>query len=304
MDRYLSFSQYLKNTFHRRLYKVSLNAHMTCPNRDGTCGDRGCIFCSAAGSGDFAISFNGEALKREDLVFNHQKCDDGFIAYFQSFTNTYAPIEKLERIYRAALENELFAGISIATRPDCMQQEVIDLLVHLQKEYPSKFIWVELGLQTIHEKTALWMRRGYPLSVFDHCTDRLHEAGFPVIVHVIIGLPGENEEMLYQTIEYLNSRHIEGIKLQLLHYLKDSDLGQEYLAHPDRYHPLEIDEYIDLVCGCIARLDPSIVIHRISGDGNKGELLAPLWSMDKRNVINQINHALKEKNIVQGCMIK
>lgn len=243
-------------------------------------------------------------MKREDLVFNHQECDDGFIAYFQSFTNTYAPIEKLERIYRAALENELFAGISIATRPDCMQQEVIDLLVHLQKEYPSKFIWIELGLQTIHEKTALWMRRGYRLSVFDDCVERLHQAEFPVIVHMILGLPDETTNMVYETIDYLNHKHIEGIKLQLLHYLKDSDLGQEYLVHPDRYHPLEIDEYIDLVCGCIARLDPSIVIHRISGDGNKEELLAPLWSMDKRNVINQINHALKEKNIVQGCMIK
>ena len=304
MDRYLSFSRYLKDTFHRRLYKVSLNAHMTCPNRDGTCGKSGCIFCSASGSGDFAIPFDGETLHRKDLVFNHQDCDDGFIAYFQSFTNTYAPIEKLERIFRAALSNDLFTGISIATRPDCMSDEVIELLVKLREEYSPKFIWIELGLQTIHEKTAVWMRRGYSLPVFDDCVDRLHKAGFPVIVHIILGLPQETDTMVYETIDYLNQKQIEGIKLQLLHYLKDSDLGRDYLLRPDHYHPLEMDEYIALVCGCIARLDPSVVIHRISGDGNKEELLAPHWNMDKRNVINQINHALKENHIVQGCMVK
>lgn len=301
-ERYYSLPDYFKKEFGRRLYKVPLDAGMTCPNRDGTAGRGGCLFCSAGGSGEFAIRFTGQKLTRQDLIYNHQKAEEGdFIAYFQSFTNTYAPAEELRKLYAAALDNPLFAGISIATRPDCFPQEVYALLGELKQAYPDKFIWVELGLQSIHEDTAVMIRRGYRLEVFDECVKRLKEMDIPVIVHVIIGLPGENAEMVYQTIRHLNTLKISGIKLQMLHWLSDSDLGRLYLADPGRYHPLTMEEYTDIVSECIARLDPDIVIHRLTGDGSDETLLAPLWTKDKLNVLNQIRHELKIKNIRQGC---
>lgn len=301
-ERYYSLPDYFKKEFGRRLYKVPLDAGMTCPNRDGTAGRGGCLFCSAGGSGEFALRFTGQKLTRQDLIYNHQKAEEGdFIAYFQSFTNTYAPAEKLRKLYDAALDNPLFAGISIATRPDCFPQEVYALLGELKQAYPDKFIWVELGLQSIHEDTAVMIRRGYRLEVFDECVRRLKEMDIPVIVHVIIGLPGENAEMVYQTIRHLNTLKISGIKLQMLHWLSDSDLGRLYLADPGRYHPLTMEEYTDIVSECIARLDPDIVIHRLTGDGSDETLLAPLWTKDKLNVLNLIRHELKIKNIRQGC---
>ena len=301
-ERYYSLPDYFKKEFGRRLYKVPLDAGMTCPNRDGTAGRGGCLFCSAGGSGEFAIRFTGQKLNRQDLIYNHQKAEEGdFIAYFQSFTNTYAPAEELRKLYAAALDNPLFAGISIATRPDCFPQEVYALLGELKQAYPDKFIWVELGLQSIHEDTAVMIRRGYRLEVFDECVRRLKEMDIPVIVHVIIGLPGENAEMVYQTIRHLNTLKISGIKLQMLHWLSDSDLGRLYLADPGRYHPLTMEEYTDIVSECIARLDPDIVIHRLTGDGSDETLLAPLWTKDKLKVLNQIRHELKIKNIRQGC---
>ena len=301
-ERYYSLPDYFKKEFGRRLYKVPLDAGMTCPNRDGTAGRGGCLFCSAGGSGEFAIRFTGQKLTRQDLIYNHQKAEEGdFIAYFQSFTNTYAPAEELRKLYAAALDNPLFAGISIATRPDCFPQEVYALLGELKQAYPDKFIWVELGLQSIHEDTAVMIRRGYRLEVFDECVKRLKEMDIPVIVHVIIGLPGENAEMVYQTIRHLNTLKISGIKLQMLHWLSDSDLGRLYLADPGRYHPLTMEEYTDIVSECIARLDPDIVIHRLTGDGSDETLLAPLWTKDKLKVLNQIRHELKIKNIRQGC---
>ena len=276
-ERYYSLPDYFKKEFGRRLYKVPLDAGMTCPNRDGTAGRGGCLFCSAGGSGEFALRFTGQKLTRQDLIYNHQKAEEGdFIAYFQSFTNTYAPAEELRKLYAAALDNPLFAGISIATRPDCFPQEVYALLGELKQAYPDKFIWVELGLQSIHEDTAVMIRRGYRLEVFDECVRRLKEMDIPVIVHVIIGLPGENAEMVYQTIRHLNTLKISGIKLQMLHWLSDSDLGRLYMADPDSYHPLTIEEYTDIVSECIARLDPDIVIHRLTGDGSDETLLAPL----------------------------
>lgn len=301
-ERYYSLPDYFKKEFGRRLYKVPLDAGMTCPNRDGTAGRGGCLFCSAGGSGEFALRFTGQKLTRQDLIYNHQKAEEGdFIAYFQSFTNTYAPAEELRKLYAAALDNPLFAGISFATRPDCFPQEVYALLGELKQAYPDKFIWVELGLQSIHEDTAVMIRRGYRLEVFDECVRRLKEMDIPVIVHVIIGLPGENAEMVYQTIRHLNTLKISGIKLQMLHWLSDSDLGRLYMADPGRYHPLTMEEYTDIVSECIARLDPDIVIHRLTGDGSDETLLAPLWTKDKLNVLNQIRHELKIKNIRQGC---
>lgn len=277
---------------------------MTCPNRDGTLGRRGCIFCDEGGSGDFAIPYHGQKLQMEDLVYNHQKAPAGdYIAYFQSYTNTYAPVEKLRTLFEAALQDDLFAGISIATRPDCLGHEVLILLDSLKKKYPDKFIWCELGLQTIHENTALWMRRGYPLSVFEEAVKALHQINIPVIVHCILGLPGENEMMVLQTIEYLNTLKIEGIKLQLLHYLKHTDLGVLYEKDPSFCHVLTLEEYVCLTARCIGHLDPGTVIHRLTGDGSQEILLAPQWSTDKKKVLNMIRHQLKEENIVQGSLL-
>jgi radical SAM protein (TIGR01212 family) len=242
-------------------------------------------------------------LQKEDLIYNHQDAKAGdYIAYFQSYTNTYAPIEKLRRLYTAALEDELFAGISIATRPDCLGGEVLTLLKELNETYPDKFIWCELGLQTMHETTAEWIRRGYPLAVFDQAVKNLHAIGIPVIVHCIIGLPREDETMVLATIEHLNTLQIDGIKLQLLHYLKDTDLGRMYQEKEEAFHVLTLDEYACMIAHCIGHLDPSIVIHRLTGDGNQQLLLAPSWSIDKQKVLNLIRHKMKEEAIVQGSM--
>lgn len=301
---YYSFPQYLKDTFGRKLYKVALETGMTCPNRDGKVAVGGCIFCGEGGSGDFTIYYEGKRLSREELIYNHQEIPKGdYIAYFQSFTNTYAPIAKLREIFTAALQDDLFAGISIATRPDCLGEDVISLLKELKENYSNKFIWVELGLQTIHESTAKWMNRGYPLEVFDEAVKNLKAINIDVIVHIIIGLLGEDQKMLLETIQHLNACSIDGVKLQLLHYLKNTRLGVQYLSHPSQYHVLEMDEYVELVTECIAYLDEHIVIHRLTGDGNADELIAPRWSIDKRRVLNSINHMLKRKNYTQGCKL-
>lgn len=245
---YYSFPQYLKDTFGRKLYKVALETGMTCPNRDGKVAVGGCIFCGEGGSGDFTIYYEGKRLSREELIYNHQEIPKGdYIAYFQSFTNTYAPIAKLREIFTAALQDDLFAGISIATRPDCLGEDVISLLKELKANYPNKFIWVELGLQTIHESTAKWMNRGYPLEVFDEAVKNLKAINIDVIVHIIIGLLGEDQKMLLETIQHLNACSIDGVKLQLLHYLKNTRLGAQYLSNPSQYHVLEMDEYVELV---------------------------------------------------------
>lgn len=303
MERYYTFSEYCRKNFGRKLYRAALDAGMTCPNRDGTLGKNGCIFCDEGGSGDFAIAYHGQKLQKEDLIYNHQDANNGdYIAYFQSYTNTYAPIEKLRMLYTAALEDDLFAGISIATRPDCLSEDVLLLLKELKEKYPAKFIWCELGLQTIHAASALWMRRGYALPVFDEAVAHLHAIGIPVIVHCILGLPMEDESMVLQTIKHLNRLKIEGIKLQLLHYLKGTDLGTVYQNDPDAYHVLTLEEYARMTAHCIGHLDPGIVIHRLTGDGNQEILLAPSWSTDKMKVLNLIRHVMKEENIVQGSL--
>lgn len=301
---YRSFSDYCKEEFGRKLYRVALDAGMSCPNRDGTIATGGCIFCDEGGSGDFAIKYTGQKLDEDELIYNHTKAGKGnYIAYFQSFTNTYAPIDKLRVLFSSALSDDLFAGIAIATRADCLEKEVISLLKELKSTYSDKFIWIELGLQTIHAKSTLFIRRGYPLSVFDACVKRLHEAGIPFTVHVILGLPYETKEMMIETIRYVNSIHADGIKLQLLHYLDDTDLGRMYMKDPSVFHVLTEDEYVDIVCTCIGYLSENTVIHRLTGDGNGEHLLAPLWSRNKKHILNRIRHELKERNIVQGCFL-
>ena len=300
-ERYLSFPTYCKKRFHKRLYRVALDAHMSCPTRDGSLGIEGCLFCER-GSGDFAIDYHGQLLNKEDFIYNHVDAGEGeYIAYFQSYTNTYAPVEKLKILYEGALENPLFAGISIATRPDCFSNEIYALLANLKKRYPDKFIWVELGLQTSNEESAAYIQRGYSNPIFEECVKRLHEIGIEIIVHLIIGLPKEMKEDMISSIQYINEYPIQGVKLQLLHYLKGSVLGKMYEEDPSQFSVLSLEEYVDIITDCIGYLREDIIVHRLSGDGNAETLLAPLWSKDKKKVLNSIRHALKEKDIYQGC---
>ncbi|MCR5794855.1 MAG: TIGR01212 family radical SAM protein [Solobacterium sp.] len=299
---WLSFAEYCRERFGRRLYRAALDAHMTCPNRDGRISYGGCLFCSGSGSGEFAVSYNGQKLTRDDLLYNRQEVPDGdFIAYFQAYTNTYDSPDRLFRLFDSALADPLFAGISIATRPDCIPEEVMQVLITLKERYPGKFIWIELGLQTVHERTTRMIRRGYPLEVYDGCVKRLHENGFEVITHMIIGLPGETKEDILATAAHLNSVRTEGVKMHLLYYTDDSDLGKLYMQAPDDFHVLTKEEYVDILTECIAVLDPDIVLHRMTGDGDGEHLLAPLWSKDKRSVLNAVRHMMKVKGYVQGC---
>ncbi len=291
--RYYSLEAFLKNRYGCRMKKISLDAGFTCPNRDGTLGTRGCIFCSAGGSGEFAVSPAAMAS-----VIASESENERFIAYFQAFTCTYAPAAHLERLYRDALEHPLIAGISIATRPDCLPDEVLALLGRLKKDYPDKFLWIELGLQTIHEKTAAYIRRGYSLPCFEQAVQALQTLSIPVIVHVILGLPGESRSMMLQTVEYLGRFPLFGVKLQLLHVLKGTDLAADY--ERQRFKTLAMEEYLDILTGCIELLPPDIVLHRITGDGAKELLIAPLWSRDKKKVLNALHHYMKIQDAYQG----
>lgn len=302
---YYSVDAYCKNTYGEKLYKIAVNTGLGCPNRDGRSGTGGCIFCSAGGSGDFAVDYSlqhsiSDQLQSGIAFFHNKKIGNHFIAYFQAYTNTYAPAEVLQPLFREALAEPTVAGISIATRPDCLPEDIMTMLVHVRQDFPDKFIWIELGLQTIHEQTARFIRRGYPLAVYDDAVLRLKAAGFPVITHLILGLPGENPEMLLQTIDHMNKIGTWGVKLQLLHVLNGTDLGTLY--QNGQYQPLDKDTYLEDVIACIARLSPGIVIHRVTGDGPSDLLLAPMWSRNKRDVLNTLHHRLKQQNVYQGCL--
>lgn len=304
MDKkpYRSLNEYYREIFGRKAAKISLDGGFTCPNRDGTCGTRGCLFCSAGGSGDFAenaaLSIPEQIARGKAQTAGKWK-DPAYIAYFQAFTNTYAPAAELRQKYESALSCEGIEGISIATRADCLPADVLDLLSDLQKK---THLWVELGLQTADAASALRIRRGYPLSIFESAVHALAERQIPVVVHIILGLPGEDRETLLRTIDCVNRLPVQGIKLQLLHVLSDSDLAAVYAA--GEYTPLSKEEYISLVADCIAHLRADIVIHRLTGDGDKSTLLAPLWSLKKRDVLNSIHKYLRENNIKQGMSCK
>lgn len=296
---YHSLDYEMKKTFGTKVYKIALDGGMTCPNRDGTLGSRGCIFCSAGGSGDFAVELRPSVSEQieEAAARIERKMDSSgsYIAYFQSYTNTYAPVERLRKLFTEAIRHPDVRVLSIATRPDCLPEEVVDLLAELNTIKP---VWVELGLQTIHEDTAAFIRRGYELSCFEDALARLRGRGLDVIVHVILGLPGENRTRMLETVDYLAHQDIQGIKLQLLHVLQDTDLAQYY--EKDGFPVMTLEEYIDLVIDCIAILPPRIVIHRLTGDGPKKLLLAPLWSGNKRLVLNTLTKRLKERGVTQG----
>jgi len=313
---YYSLNEYCKQVYHEKLYKISLDAGFTCPNRDGTLDHRGCIFCSAGGSGDFAVktyqentcanssasNFKpiSEQIKEGLSLFKGKKVGTRFIAYFQAYTNTYAPTPRLRALYTQALSHPDVAGISIATRPDCINEECLNLLSELKAAYPDKFIWIELGLQTIHEKTADFIRRGYPLITFENTMKQLQNRQIPVIIHIILGLPGETDSMQYETISYLNKWNPFGIKLQLLHILEGTDLADYYLDSSNHFEALTFEAYIKLLIGCVERLSPKIVIHRVTGDGPKDLLIAPTWSLNKRNVLNTLHKQMHEQNAYQG----
>ena len=296
--RYYSFDSYLKQTFGEKIYKISLNGGFTCPNRDGTLGNRGCIFCSEGGSGDFApdaVLPIDKQIKESIRLISKKTDAHKYIAYFQAFTNTYAPYEKLHSLFHEAILQEEIVGLAIGTRPDCLPQDVLELLDELNQIKP---VLVELGLQTIHEKTAQFIRRGYPLSCFQQALKALHDLGINVVVHLILGLPGETEEMMLQSVRYLNQLPINGVKLSLLHVLKHTDLGALYEKHP--FPVYELDDYVDFVIRCIEELRGDIVIHRLTGDGPRDLLIAPLWTLNKRKVLNEISRRMKETDSRQG----
>lgn len=289
----------LKKQFGQKVYKLSLDGGMTCPNRDGHLGTRGCIFCSQGGSGDFAApvmdSISSQIQAAKAQVGRKMSGSGLYIAYFQSYTNTYAPVSHLKSIFTEAICHPDIAALSIATRPDCLEPDVTELLKDLNRMKP---VWVELGLQTIHEDTARFIRRGYGLDVFESALKQLKDAGITVIVHVILGLPGETKDRMLGTIRYLAKLPVDGIKLQLLHILKGTDLARIYEAEP---FPLPtMDEYIDLVIDCVELLPPEMTIHRITGDGPKSLLIAPLWSGNKRLVLNTLHRRFKERGTWQG----
>ena len=295
---YHSLDYMLKERFGEKVYKVTLNGRMSCPNRDGTIGHGGCIFCSAGGSGDFAADAALSITRQIDsqiALLSAKRPIHKYIAYFQAYTNTYAPVDYLEKIFSEALAHPGIVALSIGTRPDCLGDEVVALLSRLNRIKP---VWVELGLQTIHEDTARYIRRGYPLSCFEDAFERLQKEGLETIVHTILGLPGESREDILETMDYLSGKQIQGIKLQLLHVLRGTDLATDYLA--GKFQVLNREEYLDLVADCLEHLDPSIVIHRVTGDGPKNLLIAPLWASRKREVLNLLHHRLKERHSYQG----
>jgi uncharacterized protein len=340
--RYYSLDYYLKEQFGKKIYKLSINGGMTCPNRDGTINTRGCIFCSAGGSGDFATpatlsiteqieeakklvsgkmkknkpnsiqiiteqGLNEQSLSEQGLneqslfeqgLTNHSPSVKGitgqYIAYFQAYTNTYANIDYLRKIYTEAINHKDIVALSIATRPDCLGEDVLKLIAELNLIKP---VWVELGLQTKHKTTADFIRRGYPLSVFEKAVHDLHNLNIEIIVHVILGLPGENLDNMLSTINYVSSLPIQGIKLQLLHILKNTDLA-DY-----SFPVLSMNDYVDTVIKALEIIPKNIVIHRITGDGPKDQLIAPLWSTNKKKVLNTINGELKSRDTWQGKLL-
>ena len=299
---YHSLDYELKRQFGQKIYKVSLDGGMSCPNRDGTVGTGGCTFCSQGGSGEFAVGRNGypdvwEQIEQAKTRVHRKISGEGkYIAYFQSYTNTYAPVDYLRTLFERAITHPDIVALSVGTRPDCLGDEVVALLKELNRQKP---VWVELGLQTIHEKTAERIHRGYRLEVFEDAYRRLKEAGLTVVVHVILGLPGETKEEMLETVDYLGKIPVDGIKLQLLHILKGSQMAAEYEKNP--FSLMELEEYLDLILTCVARLPQSVVIHRLSGDGAKALLIGPAWSANKKLVLNRMMQKFRENGIFQGC---
>ena len=287
---YRTLNQHYQETFGCKVYKLAIDAGFTCPNRDGTLGHRGCIFCSGEGSGEFAekgcsVTYQLEQAKRRVSA----KIREGkYIAYFQAFTNTYAPVEHLRELYEEAIRQEDIVGLAIGTRPDCLSDEVVALLAQI---HAIKHVSVELGLQTVHPKSIEYIRRGYDNAVYFDAVRRLKNAGIEVVTHIILGLPSETAEMAVQTTKAAVDAGTDGIKFHLLHVLRGTDLAEDYEA--GQFSCLTLEEYGDWLQKCIAQLPNHITVHRITGDGAKRDLIAPLWSADKKRVLNYLNQILR-----------
>lgn len=298
MSYYYSYSDFLKEYFGKKLYKICIDGGFTCPNRDGTLSSLGCIFCSEGGSGDFSADARlsiTEQIAAGRAQTAKKYMGDQYIAYFQAFTNTYAPIDHLRALYTEAIENESIAAISIGTRPDCLNADVISLLKELHQRKP---VFLELGLQTIHQKTADFINRGYETKVFDQAVLAAHQAGLRITIHVILGLPGESQEMQLETIKHLNALPIDGIKFSMLHILKGTPLANYYETNP--FPVFTFEEYTDFIVTCLENLRPDIVVERLTGDGPRDLLIAPTWSLRKRMVLNTIMQKMKIRKTCQG----
>ena len=288
---YRTLSQHYRERFGCKVYKLAIDAGFTCPNRDGTVSTGGCSFCSAAGGGDFAES--GVSVKKQleqakrRVAFKNK--NGKYIAYFQSFTNTYAPVSQLEQLYRQAMESEDIVGLAIGTRPDCLESDVVALLKQLDQIKP---VTVELGLQTVHDTTAKAFNRGYPTEVYYDAVKRLKAAGLEVVTHIILGLPGETPEMMVQTTQHVMDAGTDGVKFHLLHVLKGSRLEKDYLA--GKFRCLTLEEYAAILKACLAVVPSHITVHRITGDGAKKDLVAPLWSADKKQVLAYLQQSLTD----------
>ena len=302
VKRYCSLDAWLKSVYKEKVYRISLNGGMTCPNRDGTKGTRGCIFCSRGGSGDFAGDGNQSITEQlqigKERLRRKTDCKK-YIAYFQAYTNTYAPVSYLRPLFLEAIRDPDVVILSVATRPDCMDDEIIKLLTELNQIKP---VWVEFGLQTIHEKTVRLIRRKFSVEEYNHAVSRLRQHQIAVISHIILGLPGETRDDMLHTIDSIASSGIQGVKLQLLHILKDTDLADLYEKEP--FPVFTLEDYCDLIVDCIERLPKDMVIHRITGDGPRQLLIAPRWSTDKKRVLNTIQKRFRERNTWQGKFVK
>ncbi|SJZ46311.1 TIGR01212 family radical SAM protein [Eubacterium coprostanoligenes] len=290
--KYTTLNNYLKERFGEKVYKIALNGGFTCPNRNGSIDTRGCIFCSKGGSGDFAESPDltiTEQIENGKKRLEKKIKNGKYIAYFQAFTNTYASVERLRTIYEEAINNPDIVALSIGTRPDCLGDDVLALLDELNKIKP---IFVELGLQTINEDTAKYIRRGYTLEVYDKAVADLHKIGINVVTHIILGLPNESKEDMLNSVKYA-CKVTDGIKLQLLHILKGTDLAKYY--EQGKFEVLTLEQYTEIIKECVQIIPENVVIHRLTGDGAKKDLIAPLWSADKKTVLNTINQALKDE---------
>lgn len=297
--KYNTLTEYLEKRFNRKIFKVALNGNFTCPNRDGKISTKGCIFCSPSGSGDFAGNRFDSLSKQFDDVSTmiHKKWPNaGYIAYFQANTNTYKPLNELKQLFEEAITlNENIVAISIATRPDCLSDEIIEYLSDLNKRIP---VWIELGLQTINEETAVLINRGYTLDVFDDAVIKLRKHNIETIVHIINGLPHETETDMLDTVQYLNKFDIQGIKIHSLFILKGTPL-EEYF-YETNFKVLSLEEYVTITSKQIALLKNNVIIHRINGDAPKDLLIEPVWSLKKLVVMNEIDKYLKLNNLYQG----
>lgn len=296
--RYNTLNRHLRETFGEKVFKISLDAGFTCPNRDGTKGWGGCIYCSSRGSGDFAGVAShsieqqfGEVKERMRKKWPRAK----YLAYFQAYTNTYAPVPKLRKLYEEALKQENVVGISIATRPDCIPKEVLDYLEELNQR---TYLWVELGLQSIHDRTMEWVRRGHTYAEFLEGVAALHERGIRVCVHIILGFPGETYEDMMATAQAVAALPVQGIKLHMLHVLKGTTLAKLYEKEP--FHLPKREEYVSSVIDILELLPPQMIIHRLTGDGAPDDLIAPMWSRKKWEVLNMIDQELVRQSTWQG----